>query len=196
MSEKSKSNDPGALWRNQPEEKIAVNPEQIVNRRAQELYSSTRAEILMSIAAALLLVGVLASRTAPAHDRSLELGFAAVTAWVVITLFQFRHRIWRQAPPPDAAAATGLEYYRRQLEDRRDHLRNGWLWHGPLVLALSILVATLEGRALYAFQPLRSVLPLLILLAVWTGFGFWRRRRQAAELQREIDEMKSHEPKG
>jgi len=39
-----------------------VNLEQIVNRRTEELYSSTRSEILMSIGAALLLVGVVAWR--------------------------------------------------------------------------------------------------------------------------------------
>jgi hypothetical protein len=33
------------------------------------------------------------------------------------------------------------------------------------------------------------VLPLVVLLAVWTGFGFRRRRRQAKELQRELDEI-------
>jgi hypothetical protein len=33
------------------------------------------------------------------------------------------------------------------------------------------------------------VLPLVVLLAVWTAFGLMRRRRQARELQREIDEI-------
>jgi CHASE2 domain-containing sensor protein len=197
MSEESKSKDPGALWRNQPEEKLAVNLEQIVNRRAEELYSSTRSEILMSIGAALLLVGVVAWRIAPARDPLQEFGFAAVIAWVAISLYAFRHRIWRREPPrPDTVAATGQEYYRRELEQRRDHLRNAWLWHGPLFLACIILVAVLAGKAFFVFQPLRNALPLLILLAVWTGFGFWRRRRQASELQREIDEMKAHDARG
>jgi hypothetical protein len=39
-----------------------VNLKQIVNRRTEELSSSTRSEILMSIGAALLLVGVVAWR--------------------------------------------------------------------------------------------------------------------------------------
>jgi hypothetical protein len=30
---------------------------------------------------------------------------------------------------------------------------------------------------------------LVVLLVVWTGYGVWRRRRQARELQLEIDEM-------
>jgi hypothetical protein len=197
MSEHSKGNDPGAIWRSQPEERIAVKPEQIVNRRTQELYSSTRSEILMSIGAALLLVGVVGWRIAPAHDALQEFGFAAVIAWVVISLYAFRRRIWRPKPPrPDTVAATGMEYYRRELEQRRDHLRNAWLWHGPLFLACILLVAILAGRAFYVFQPLRNALPLLILLALWTGFGFWRRRMQARELQREIDEMEPRETRG
>ncbi len=190
MSDQTRAKDPGAIWRDQPEEKLAVNLEQIVNRRTEEMYSSTRSEILMSIGAALLFVGVMAWRFAPIHDRLQELGFAAVMAWVVISLYWFRRRIWRRGPSrPDSVAATGLEYYRRELERRRDHLRNAWLWHGPLFLACMILIAILIGQVFPGFERLRNVLPLVVLLAVWTGFGFRRRRRQAKELQREIDEI-------
>jgi hypothetical protein len=190
MPDQTKGKDPGCIWRGQPEEKLPVNLEQIVNRRTEELYSSTRSEILMSIGAALLLVGVVAWRLEIAHERLLEFGFAAIIAWVAISVYCFRHRIWRWGRSrPDAVAATGLEYYRTELERRRDHLRNGWLWHGPLSLASIILIAVLTGKANVAFQPLRNVLPLIVLLAAWTGFGFWRRRLQAKELQREISEM-------
>jgi len=193
MSDETKRKDPGAIWRGQPEEKLAVNLEQIVNRRTEALYSSTRSEILMSIGAALLLAGVVAWRIAPAQDPLQELGFAAVIAWVVISLYWFRHRIGRRDPARPDTAATGLEYYRNVLERRRDHLRNAWLWHGPLFLASMILIAiwtgTWTGSTFYAFHSLRNVLPLVALLAGWTGFGFWRRRLQAKELQREIDEI-------
>jgi hypothetical protein len=190
MSDQTGPKDPGAIWRGQPEEKLTVNIEQIVNRRTEELSFSTRSEILMSIAAALLFVGVMAWRFAPNYDRFQEMGFAAVIAWVVISLYWFRRRIWRRDPlRPDAVVATGLEYYRKELERRRDHLRNAWLWHGPLFLACMILIAILIGKVFSGFQPLRNVLPLVVLLAVWTGFGLARRRRQAKELQREIDEI-------
>jgi hypothetical protein len=192
MSDETRGNDPGATWRDQPQEKLRVNLEQIVNRRAAELSSSTRAEILMSIGAAVLFVGVVAWRIAPAHDRLQEIGFAAVIAWVVTSLFWFRRRIWRRGPSrPDTVAATGLQYYRGELERRRDHLRNGWLWHGPLFLACMVLIAILVAETFRGYQSLRNLLPLVALLAVWTGFGFWRRRLQARELQREIDEMEN-----
>jgi len=192
MSDGTRAKDAGTIWKNQPEEDLAVNLEQIVNRRTKELSSSTRSEIVMNMGAALLFVGVMVWRFAPTYERLQEVGFAAVIAWVAISLYRFRRRMWtRSLSHPDAAAATGLEYYRKELEGRRDHLRNAWLWHGPLLLACATLIAiVIRGKA---FQPFRNVLPLVVLLAVWTGFGMWRRHRQAKELQREIDEI---EPRG
>src|SRR5579864_649911 len=133
MSEQTKGKDVGAIWREQPEEELAVNLEQILNRRTEELSSSTRSEIVMSMGAALLFVGVMVWRFAPTYERLQEVGFGAVVAWVVISLYLFRRRIWGRRPPrPDAAAATCQDYYRQELEQRRGHLRNAWLWHGPL----------------------------------------------------------------
>ena len=189
MSDRNRAHDPGAVWRDQPEERSTVNLEQIVKRRTEALDSSTRSEILMSIGAAVLFVAVMAWRLPPAHDRFLQVGYAAVIAWVVISLYRFRRLIWPHPASPDAIAATGQEYYRSKLGQRRDHLRHAWLWHGPLFLACVILIAGLRGNSFSGYQPLRNVLPLLVLLAVWTGFGLWRRLRQAKELQREMDEL-------
>ena len=190
MSDHTGAKDPGAIWRNQPEERIAMNLEQIMQRRTEGLSSSTRSEILVSIGAALFFVAVVAWRIAPFHDRLPEIGFGAVLAWVAISLYWFRHRIWRRnASRPDAVAAAGAEYYRKELERRRDHLRNPWLWHGPLFLACAVLVGILAAETFRGYQDLRNVLPLVLLLVVWTGYGAWRRRRQARELQQEIDEM-------
>ena len=189
MSDRAGPQDPGALWRDQPEERRTVDLEQILKQRTDELYSSTRSEILMSILAALLFIGVVAWRLGPAHDRLEQVGLAAAILWVIVSLYWFRYRIRRRPSRPDAPAAPGLEYYRAELERRRDHLKNEWLWHGPLFLACVTLVAILTGHVFSGYQPLRNILPLLVLLAVWTAFTVSRRRRQAKELQREIDEL-------
>ena len=189
MSDEMRAKDPGAIWRDQPGEEISVNLKQIVSRRTEELSSSTRSEILMSILSALLFVGVMAWRIAP-RDPLQWVGFGAVIGWVAISLIWFRRRIWRpETSRPDTVAAPGLEYYRRELERRRDHLRNAWVWHGPLVLACLMLAAILIGRASPGWDRLPSALPLMALLVVWTGYGFWRRHRQAQEIQREIEEL-------
>lgn len=187
MPEEPKSKDLGAVWRDQPEEKLPVNVEQLANRRTQELYASTRSEIVMSIGAALFFAAVMAWRFASPEHRLQQLGLLAVIAWVLISLYWFRDLIWSKGPARDALAATGLDYYRKELERRRDHLRNAWLWHGPLLLACTIFAATVIGKAVSG--RLRNVLPIFIVLAVWTGFGVRRRRRQANELQREIDDI-------
>jgi magnesium-transporting ATPase (P-type) len=192
MSEESRAKDVGAVWRDQPEEKLPVNLEQFVNRRRRELYSSTRSEIIVSIGAALFFVAVVAWRFAPAQDRLQQFGLIAVIAWVLISLYWFRDRIWRKEHPrKDALAATGLGYYRKELERRRDHLRNEWLWHGPLFLASIVLVKVFVGKVFPGVGRLLNVLPLIVLLVVWVGFSLRRRWRQANELQREINEIDS-----
>jgi hypothetical protein len=176
--------DPGAIWRNQPEERLEMTVEQLMTRRAQQLHSMTRSEIVTAIAGTLFFVGVVAWRFAGAQQPLLQVGLALVVAWIAVSAYWFRDRFRGQA-----FAATCLEYYRKELERRRDHLRNAWLWHGPLLLACLILVATLMGNAFPSYQRLAKMAPFLILLATWVAYGVWRRRRAARALQQEIDEL-------
>ncbi len=193
MSEPNRPKDPAALWKAQPEEKLAVNLEQIVDRRTEELYASTRSEILISIGAALLLVGVTVLRFGQFRNPTEQIGCALVVVWVAATLYRLRGRIWRRPARADAAAAAGVDYYRRELERRRDHLRDAWLWHGPLFLACVILAGVWSGWSFrIGFRGgmgVDRVTPLVVLLALWVGYGLRRRLRQARELQREIDEL-------
>lgn len=191
-----RKNDPAAIWKSQPVEEMAMSPEQMINRRTEALYASTRSEILMSIGAALLLVAVTALRFLQIANTLEEIGCALVVVWVAVTLYRLRGRIWRrEAARPDAAAATGADYYRKELERRRDHLRDAWLWHGPLFLACVILAGIWSGwrfglgLGILISRPLDRVLPLVVLLALWVGYGVRQRRQQAKELQREIDEI-------
>jgi hypothetical protein len=190
MPDNVKSNDPGDLWRNQPEETLPVN----LNRRVRELYSSTRTEILMSIGAALLLVALVAWRFAGEGGPVPLAVLAAAMVWVLVSLVWFRDRIWpKPEPAGDNLAATGLEHYRRELARRRDHLRNEWIWHGPLVLACAVLATLGLGDVFQGFRRFSTVLPLVVLLGVWTVFGIWGRRRQANQVQREIDELRARQ---
>jgi hypothetical protein len=184
--------DPGAIWRDQPEEETSVNVSLLVHRRAAQLSSSTRAEILTSIAAALLFVAVMGWRLGPPRDSLLVFAYAAIVAWAAISAVRFRRQIrGGEERGAEALAATCLDYYRRELERRRDHLRSAWVWQGPLVLACLTLAAVLMSRRFLGFDQARNAAPLVALLAAWTALGVWRRRRLAKELQREIDELES-----
>ncbi len=176
-----------AAWLDQPEEEISVDIEPIYGRRTWELLSTTRAEVMSSIGAALFFAVVVAWRFAPERDRLVQLGCAAVIVWAAVTLFRFRSSIRRDTPQADAFARTGLEHYRSELLRRRDHLRSGWIWHGPLALAGIVSTGTLAGRIVPG--RLWDALPVVVLLLGWAAIGVRRRLRQAAEIQFEIDEL-------
>jgi hypothetical protein len=186
MSDEPRLSDARAVWKDQPKEHTPVTMDPIVNRRAEQLFVSTRWEILMSLAAPLFFIAVLVWRLPPAGFPLQPLGLAAAALWIALTLFLQRQHIWGAAPD---AASTGLAYYRRELEVRRDHLRNAWLWHGPLLVALIFLSATFAGAAFPGSDRFRNATPLLAVLVLWIVVGIIRRRRQAAGIQREIDEI-------
>ena len=174
--------NPGELWRSQP-------PEKFVTRRTRDLRSTTRVEILSSFGAAIFFVAIVAWRVEYGNRRFLLAASGLVAAWILGSMYRLRRRLWPPAAREDALASSCLDYYRRQLADRRDHLRSEWLWHGPLLLACLLCFTAVFRNALFGYSRLGSILPLIGLLVAWVGFGVWRRRRQANELQREMDEL-------
>jgi hypothetical protein len=192
MSDKEGSCDLCVVWKEQPEEDTAVMVNQLLSRRTKQLHVSTRSEIVMSIVAALFFVAVLAWRLPQGGFQLQPFTIAAVALWVAITAFRFWRIFWQSDAPPNTAA-PGLSYYRRELEFRRDHLRNAWLWHGPMLLAALLFVASFAGGAFPSVPRLWNVAPLLGILVVWIALGVRRRFRQASDIQSEIDEIADFE---
>jgi hypothetical protein len=188
MSDEPRADDPRAIWREQPKEDTPVIVDHVMNRRTRQLHWSTRSEIVMSIAAAVFFVAVLTWRLPPGGFALQPIGLAAAALWIATTAFRFRRLIWGAGARPDSAS-SGVAYYRRELEIRRDHLRNAWLWHGPVLLSGLLFVGAFAGRAFPGMDRLRHAWPLFAILVLWIALGIWRRFRQAAELQREIDEL-------
>ena len=170
------TNDWSSLWRDQP-----GAPPPDLGRRGISLDLATRGEILTSIFAAFFFVGVVAWRLAATGQPIPPVGFAAAIVWAQKT--QDKNQARHRRPTPDALAKPALEHYRRELTQRRDHLRNPWIWHGPLIAACLTLAAVPTMR------PLKTVTPMLLVLIAWTIYGIINRRRQAAALQQELDEL-------
>ena len=187
MPDELRGRDAGSLWRSQPGEESDVSIEPILSSRSSQLHAATRSEILTSVGAVVFFVAVLVWRNGGVRDPWVAAGVCLAGAWVLVSLYRFRRSV--QGSKPDAAAVSCADYYREELTARRDHLRSEWLWHGPLVVACVIFGATLIRRSMPAFQRFWSMAPLIAALAVWAVFGVVRRRRQARELQREIDEI-------
>lgn len=166
-------------------------PAQFVERRAREIESKTRQEILMSIAAAGFFIAFVAWRFGfpGAPGQRLVLLLAAV--WMTVSIYVSRNRIWpARHVPPEAVAATSLDYYLKQLVDRRDHLKREWLWHGPLLLACLLFFLIIFENQLPTPERLMKTLPFIVLLVVWVAAWAWQRWKMARQIQQEIDELK------
>ena len=174
-------------------ETIAIR---LVNRRVQEAHSATRLEILGSLGAALFCAAFLFQQFSANRSPSFQLILAGIVLWTAITAYRFRLQIWPNSAPPGAFAATGLAHYRAVLERRRAHMKNAWIWHGPLFFACLITFATLLQVAFPSMERIRKMLPFSTLLVIWTVLGVILRQRKAAEIQREIDELDSSQPTG
>lgn len=174
-------------------EAIAIR---LVNRRAQEVNSATRLDILASNGAACLLIAVISWQFASPGHRLPQIGLAAVILYAVATVYRFRLLIWPAPTPPSVLAATGVAHYRAVLQRRRDHLTKAWIWHGPLILALLIVIAELFQLAVPGKAPLRNMLPFLSLLVLWIFLAVFLFRRKLVELQRELNELDSPQPTG
>jgi hypothetical protein len=180
------------IWLEQPEEEHPMEVERFAKSWADTLRDRTRSEILFSIGAAVLFIALMGWRWVMDGARPHKLAWfvaAAVAAWSLVSLFWFRRRIWRGNGGRRDIAAAGLEYYRTELEQRSRHLRNAWVWHGPLFLACAILAALCIGSGIGGRERLPQVLPLAAMLGAWTVFGIRRRYREAGELQQEIREI-------
>jgi uncharacterized membrane protein YfcA len=86
---------------------------------------------------------------------------------------------------------TSLDFYRSELERKRDYERHIWRRSGvPFCfagLALAIIPELIP--ALQTPRLLLNAAPFFVLLAIWFVLFFFIRKRNRVKLQREIDEL-------
>ena len=184
-SEGSKSIDPKTLWRGQPAGDFPMRSPGGFAMEGSRLHAMTRSDIVAAVAATLFFAAILIWRLGPNTIATVILLIAL--AWVVITIFWLRTRLRRSTV--ENFTAPGVEFYRVELEQRRQHLRNAWLWHGPLLVACVALAGLLIGTGRFAFTRLTQALPLIVALAIWTAVSMRRRWREADAIRRELDEI-------
>jgi uncharacterized membrane protein YfcA len=96
----------------------------------------------------------------------------------------------------DAAVGTSLDFYRKELERRRDYGRHIWyrsgLWLSFVGLAFVVLPALIA--ALKTPRLLLNAIPFFVLLAAWIVAFIHIRKREQQNLQSEIDELNALQP--
>jgi hypothetical protein len=88
------------------------------------------------------------------------------------------------------ASITSLDFYRAELERRRDYTRHIWQWFlGPMFFSLGVFLLPAVMKSIKNPELWLNLLPFGLLLAIWAAWYFPLRKRQLRALQRELDAL-------
>jgi uncharacterized membrane protein YfcA len=187
-------NDPRTVWQNQPKEPFKMSADEM-RLRARRFQMKARFKVVYLIAIGLSICVFFGWNFIRAQELLSRMGYGVLSAWGIYAAYQAYKWIWPSNLPPDATVSTSLEFYRSELERRRDYERHVWRRSGltfcflGLTLALApALIASLHNPGL-----LMNALPFFVLLILWFGAFFIQKKRGRNKLQHEIDELRAFE---
>ncbi len=171
-----------SLWKDQPVASDGALPLEVLRSRSRDISWRTRSETLASGGAVSFFLVLMAWRFESIRDPIVLLSFLPMVVWLAVIG-------WRIRRGSTDIAASGVEFYKAELERRRVHLASFWVWHGPLVLGCLTLGAIWFRKSVVSLERLVSVAPLLVVLVVWTVTGIRKRKREREAIEMEIEEV-------
>jgi hypothetical protein len=98
-----------------------------------------------------------------------RMGWGLLSLCQVYVAYHAYKWIWPRNLPEEAPISTCLEFYRRELERRRDYPHRWWRSGLPVFLLLGMVMAAVgTGARNAALQhPLLNALPFFLILAIW-----------------------------
>ena len=190
MPDKPPMNDPKKIWQDQPMESIEISLDEI-RRKAQKFQTKSRLKVLAGMVIGLFLFVLFAHMSAEVPDVVPRIGWGMLSLWGLYCAYQTYKWIWPRKPAEDTTLSTSLDFYRSELERRRDYERNIWRRSGLTFCFLGLALALIPELipALQTPRLLLKAAPFFTLLAIWFVLFFYVRKRNRLKLQREIDEL-------
>jgi xanthosine utilization system XapX-like protein len=189
--------DPQNIWQNQPKEPFKMSMTEI-RGKARQRRRRARSEALIEITSGLAVCVFFAWTFARANELLPRAGVGLLSLWGMYVAYQAYRWIWPGRPGPDATVSTSLEFYRSELERRRDYALHIWRRAGLTFCFLGAAMVVLPGliKSLGSPRLLLNFAPLFALLAIWLAIFFPKRKRRLRKLQQEIDELRTFETEG
>jgi hypothetical protein len=191
MADDPRPDDPLHIWQNQPSEipKMPLQQlEEIHRQKAIAVRNRTRWELLARVFVVIVFSGL---PLLVVHGPIQLFTSSLAAVWTFIVNLPAVRRTWSSPLAGDAAMLSGLEFYRKQLENRLAQVRRPWLTGvGPIFLAVAggllapAMVSVLQNPKLAV-----NVLPFLVLMAVWAVLVFRIVRYQVNQLRLELEEL-------
>jgi hypothetical protein len=186
--------DPQKIWQSQPTEPLKMSATEL-RYRALQRQSKARLEARASAIIGLVLSVFFAWTFTIAHTMLARMGWGLLSAWGIYAAYHAYKWVWPQTLAQDAPTSTCLEFYRRELERRRDYVRRRW-WRSGLPFSLLGVAMVIVGTGAQNAQPhpLLKALPFFLLLATWAvAFFFMRKKLGRENIQQEIEELREFE---
>jgi len=186
--------DPQEIWQNQPTEPLKMSASDL-RRKALVRQSRARLEALSTIIIGIIPCVVFAWSFARAHEMLARMGWGLLSLCGIYAAYHAYKWIWPQSLPEEAPINTCLEFYRRELERRRDYVHRWWRSGLPFFLLLGMVMAGVGTGARNAPpHPLLNALPFFLILAIWAvAFLLMRKKLGRENLQQEIEELRAFE---
>jgi hypothetical protein len=194
MANEPAMNDPRTIWQNQPKEPFKMKVDEM-RRRARRFQMKARFLVIYSIAAGLGMCVYFAWSSVKSHELLSRLGFGVLSVWGIYAAYQAYKWIWPRNLAPDAPVGTSLEFYRSELERRRDYRLHVWRRSGLTFCFLGLALALAPAFIAAVDNPriLRNGAPFFALLTIWFVVFLFGKKRSQNKLQREIDELRTYE---
>ncbi len=166
-----------------------------IRRKAQKHHTIARFKALSGMTFGILLCFCFAWTFARVHDVVQRLGWGLLCLWGIYYSYQVYKWFWPGKLTPDAEVNTSLEFYRNELERRRDYDRHLWLRSGLAFCFLGLVIVLVPPliKSLGSPRLLLNFVPFSVLLIVWFATFLHTRRRTRQKLEQEIEQLRSLE---
>ncbi|MGO9094561.1 MAG: hypothetical protein ACLQGV_05005 [Bryobacteraceae bacterium] len=125
------------------------------------------------------------------RDALMRAGYGVMIAGMMYLAWQLHRKGSSRSLPEEMGLASGLEFFRRELERQRDLVQSVWSWYlGPLIPGWVLLTAAMARANPGHLRQVGLALGILNLVAALAFVFVWKlNQRAAGSLQRLIDEL-------
>lgn len=181
-------NDPKKLWQNQPREEMTMTLK-LIRQRAQDLRSRTLRGLLGNIAATLIVIAIAWFGFRHTDSVGFRSAFAVSIVWGILGQYFLHRGMWSAMSAERSALMTGVEFYRREIDRRRNLIGRFLQWSvGPAILSIGTLTLLLTGMARRMGKPGATV-PFAILGVIWVIAAIVLRSADQKALRSEIAQL-------
>ena len=186
--------NPQDLWQQQSAEPFTMSAD-LIRYKAQQRRAKARLETLAVIATGCILSVLFGLAALRAGETVVRAGWGVLSLWCIYFSYHTYRWLWPGSIAAGAELAVSLEFYRNQLERRRDYGRHIWRRSGlPFcLLGLALVLVPALSSSVHNPRVLLNAAPFFVLLIVWAVAFAYQRKAQRREIEQDLEELRAFE---